>query len=318
MKMTVLLMFILLAVSPLAKAQTADNNFFSRQFNLAGPHSPEIQYFIMESQMITYALNGQRQGTDIFRLYLKCVPAQLSGKQGDEYTCLKFSVQLANSPEVEIPSLKNWSYVYNVVPSGKDDKGQVFGIDHSKFTGILDANGKALEIGKAYHVYNAFIDFHAITGVFSEKAYGGKGIQDISTIGQKIVHAAANSEAPVDLGENIEKGSVFRNGLVTLEFKGLSMVNNKECALIEYDSGESSFNMKMKPMPDMVVTTVGSSHYKGDIYKDLASNWVQKASLSEMVVSETVVPSFGSKINAVIERSIRISNVPEREMMGLK
>lgn len=311
-----LLMFFLLAFAPHLQAQTTDLNYLNRQFTLAGEHSPETQYFIMESKMTTYALNGQRQGVDIFRLYLKCVPAGISGKAGDEYTCLKFTVQLAGSPEAEIPSLKGWSYIFNTIPSGMDEKGQVFGIDHAKFNNVTDATGKPVPIDKAYHVYNAFIDFHAITGVFSEKAYGGKGIQDLTAIGQKIVHAAANSEAPVNLGENIEKGSVFKNGLVTLEFKGLSIVNGRECALIEYDSGESSFKMKMKPMPEMEVSTVGSSHYKGDIYKDLAGSWVQKADLSEMVVSETQVPSFG-KVNAVIERSIKINNVSEKEMAGL-
>lgn len=316
MKLTVLLMFFLLAFAPLRQAQTTGGNFLNRQFSLAGEHSPETQYFIMESQMITYALNGVRQGVDIFRLYLKCTPAKLSGKAGDEYTCMKFTVQLASSPEVEIPSLKGWSYMFNTIPTGMDEKGQVFGIDHAKFNSVTDANGKAVPLDKAYHVYNAFIDFHAITGVFTEKAYGGKGIQDLTAIGQKIVHAAANSEAPVNLGENIEKGSIFKNGLVTLEFKGLSLVNGKECALIEYDSGESSFKMKMRPMPEMVVNTVGSSHYKGDIYKDLAGNWVQKANLFEMVVSETDVPSFG-KVNSVIERSITIKNVDEKEMPGL-
>lgn len=316
MKLTVLLMLFLLAFAPLRQAQTTDLNCLNRQFNLAGGHSAETQYFMMESQMITYGLNGERKGVDIFRLYLKCVPKELSGKEGDEYTCLKFTVQLAGSSEAEIPSLKGWSYIYNVIPSARDEKGQVFGIDHAKFNNVTDATGKPVPIDKAYHVYNAFIDFHAITSVFSEKASGGKGIQDLTSIGQKIVHAAANSEAPVDLGENIEKGSVFKNGLVTLEFKGLSLVNGKECALIEYDSGESSFKMKMKPMPEMEVSTVGSSHYKGDIYKDLTGNWVQKASLSEMVVSETQVPTFG-KVNSVIERSIKINNVSEKDMLGL-
>jgi hypothetical protein len=35
--------------------------------------------------------------------------------------------------------------------------------------------------------------------------------------------------------------------------------------------------MKMEPMPDLEVETAGSSHYRGDIHKDLESRWVQKA-----------------------------------------
>jgi hypothetical protein len=62
-------------------------------------------------------------------------------------------------------------------------------------------------------------------------------------------------------------------------------------------------------MPTMEVPTKGSSHYWGDIYKDLAGGWIQKAVLHELVVSETTVPGLSNKINSVIERSILIKNV---------
>jgi hypothetical protein len=56
-------------------------------------------------------------------------------------------------------------------------------------------------------------------------------------------------------------GSSFKNGQITLEFKGLSVVNGKDCALIAYDSGESSFKILMQPTPEMQIQIVGSSHY---------------------------------------------------------
>ena len=61
-------------------------------------------------------------------------------------------------------------------------------------------------------------------------------------------------------------------------------------------------------MPNVKVTSKGSSHYWGDIYKDLTTGWIQKANLHEMVVSETDVPSM-SKINTVVDRSIIIKNI---------
>jgi len=67
--------------------------------------------------------------------------------------------------------------------------------------------------------------------------------------------------------------------------------------------------MIMKPMPNMEVKTRGSSHYFGDIYKDLKGGWIQKASLHEFVVSQTQVPGMTNKINGVVERTIRINNV---------
>jgi hypothetical protein len=67
--------------------------------------------------------------------------------------------------------------------------------------------------------------------------------------------------------------------------------------------------MLMKPMANMKITTKGSSHYWGDIYKDLSSGWIQKATLHEMVVSQTTIPGMTSKTNSVVERSIVIKNV---------
>jgi hypothetical protein len=63
----------------------------------------------------------------------------------------------------------------------------------------------------------------------------------------------------------------------------------------------------------MEIRTIGSSHYFGDIYKDLATQWVQKVTMAELVVSETTLPMPLNKINSVIERNIVIWNVSEDE-----
>jgi hypothetical protein len=113
----------------------------------------------------------------------------------------------------------------------------------------------------------------------------------------------------VNLGSNISEGSFFKNGEITLAFKGLSVVNDEYCALLEYDSGESSYKMIMKPVPNLEIQTIGSSHYKGDIFKDLATNWVQKVTMTEVVVSETTLPMPPNKINSVNERNIIIEYI---------
>ncbi len=291
------------------EAQTP--SILDQKFNLAGEPAQEIQYFLMESSLFSYALDGKRVGTDIFRLHLKYVPVKIAGKEGDEYTCVRFSIQQGNGPETTIPALKNWKYLFK--EAGMDEQGQVFGINHSKFENLVVSDGSAIPPDKSYHFYNAFIDFHSFCNVFAGREPEGKGIQDLTQIGQKIVHAAAFSEPPVNLGTNISEGSFFKNGEITLEFKGLSVVNGKRCALIGYDSGESFFKIIMNPMPNMEVQTTGSSHYKGDIYKDLTTNWVQKATMIEFVISETTLPMPPNKINSVIERQIIIRNVSEEE-----
>jgi hypothetical protein len=298
--------FILPSGHLFAQKKADAKAILTQQYNLVPQHSKDTQYFEMVSKLQNHALDGTPQGWDTYHLYLRCVPSNDPSK-GDEYTCLKFTAQINKAPEVSIPALANWKYNFSLTPSAKNEKGEVLGIDHSKFENVVDEHGIALPMGNAYHVYNAFIDFHSMF-VFCENSGAGNGVQNLKFMGDKIVHVASFSEPPVDLGSTVAKGSYFKNGEVTLLFKGLGLVNEKTCALLEYDSGESSFYMKMTPMPNMEVITKGSSHYWGDIYKDLASGWFQKATLHEMVVSETNVPNM-NKINAVIERSISIKNI---------
>jgi hypothetical protein len=309
--MIILSLIVLCSISPVLTAGSVvkDDAILRQTFNLGGERSQQTQYYMMESKLISYAPDGKRIGTDFYRLRLKCVPAKLAGTKGDQWTCSKFTVQFGDEPEVEVPAMKNWTYIFKIPPMGIDDKGQTLGIDHAQFANLVDTSGKALPPDKGYHVYNAFIDFHAFCDIFAERVEGGKGIQDLKSIGQKIVHSAANTEAPVNLGSSIAEGSTFKNGKVTMELKGLSMVEGAACAMVGFDSGESSYKMIVKPMPNMEVRTVGSSHYKGDIYKDLSTNWPRKVTMYELVVSETTLPMPPNKVNSVIERDIIVRNV---------
>jgi hypothetical protein len=261
----------------------------------------------MESKLQKHALDGTITGTDIYRLYLRCVPSASSKR--DEYTCLNFTVQINNASPISIPSLVNWKYFFSVdANKGDTNKALLFGIDPAKFEKIKGENGKTLPVENAYHTYNAFIDFHTMS-VFSERTAKDSGAQDLKHVGDKIVHEASYSQPGVSMGNQVSKGSYFKNGKITLEFKGLSLMNKKTCAIMEYDSGASSFYMLTKPMENMEVSTKGSSHYWGDIYKDLTTGWIQKAVLHELVVSETIVPGLSNKVNSVIERTITINNV---------
>ena len=297
----------LMAITMLCNTVTlaADDSILREPFDFTVARSPQPQLFDMETVVITYAPDGKRINTDILRLQLKCVP----GKDAEEYTCLRFALKFGDNPEVTVPAIANWSYPYKATATGMDEKGQVFGIDHAKFEKLLDSNGQPLPVDKAYYVYNAFIDFHGFCNAFAEPTTGGKGIQDLKKIGDKIVHAAANTEPPVNLGSGIKEGSTFKNGEVTLEFKGLSLVDNAPCAIIAFDSGQSSFQMTINPMPNMEVRSVGASHYKGDIHIDLASRWPRKVTMDELVVAQSTVPMLANKISAVIERNTIIRNI---------
>jgi hypothetical protein len=145
----------------------------------------------------------------------------------------------------------------------------------------------------SYPIYNSFIDFHGFCDLFARPMKGGAGIQDLKEIGQSIRHAAAFTEPPVNLGKGIKEGSVFRNGDVRLVFKGIGLVDGAACAVIGYDSGESTLKMIMPMTAEKDIVTVGGSEYLGDIYIDLATRWVRKVTLDEFVVTETRLPSMG-------------------------
>jgi hypothetical protein len=291
------------------EAKRTDDSLLRQTFDLGGPRSAQVQSYEMETRVITYAPDGKRINTDVLKLWLKRAPARVTGKEADECTCTKFTVQFGLGREVAVPAMADWSYLFKNMGAGRDEKGQVFGVDHAQFEKLVDANGQALPGDKAYFVYNCFIDFHAFCDVFAAPMAGGKGIQDLKSLGQKVVHAAAFTEAPVNLGSAIEKGSSFKNGEATLALKGLSLVDGAACALLGFDSGQSSFQMVLKPTPNMEVRSVGASHYQGDIHVDLATKWVRQAVMDELVVTESAVPTLPNKISSVIERHVTIHNV---------
>jgi hypothetical protein len=282
-------------------------------FDLAGERTPQVLYFRQETEFVHIGFDGKRSGAEIYVVTLRSVPAALSGKGGDEYTCGEFQVRRGGQPAATIPSLAGWSYIFGATPAGIDDKGQVFGIPHDKFEKVVDSRGNELPVGIRYAVYNNFIDFHGFHDVFARPTQGGGGIQDLKRIGLKIVHAAAFSEPPVTLGSGIKSGSVFRNGEVTLEFKGVSIVDGAPCALVGYNSGESTFRMIMPVAGDKDIETVGGSQYIGDLYIDLATRWVRKVTMDEFVVTETRLPGAAPKINAYTVRHLLIHLISQAE-----
>ncbi len=262
-------------------------------FDLAGPRAAGVRDYIQETRLVHMNMKGQRTGTETLTLKLRCVPAELRGKPGDEYTCLEFSLRVNDGEAVTIPVLAGWSYVYLKTATDMDEKGQVFGIPHSKFEGLVDSKGAKVDVTHGYFIYNSFIDFHGFDDIFARPSPGGAGLQDLTVPGQAIVHAAAFSEPPVNLGEGIKPGSYFRNGEVKLAFKGLGFADDRACAVIGFDSGESTFKMIMPMGPKADIVTDGGSEYIGDIYIDLETRWVRKIMLDEFVVSETLVPMAG-------------------------
>ena len=131
------------SLSYLPAQQSNASKLLKQEYNLVPQHSKDTQYYEMESKLQKHAPDGTLQGRDVYRLYLRCVPSDDSSR-GDEYTCLKFTVQINDSAEVLIPSLTNWKYFFSLTTNEEAKKGELFGIDHSKFEKLTDGNGKML------------------------------------------------------------------------------------------------------------------------------------------------------------------------------
>src|SRR6478736_5821884 len=104
-------LIILIASSPNLSAQqiATVNKILGQPYNLIAQHSKDTQYYEMESILQKHNSDGTIQETDIYHLYLRCIPSSNPSK-GDEFTCLKFTVQINNSKAVTIPSLSKWKY----------------------------------------------------------------------------------------------------------------------------------------------------------------------------------------------------------------
>jgi hypothetical protein len=308
---------VLLAIAATAWNAIAQNvsdrllAILDQPFDLAKERTPKVQYFRMETQYVHIGFDGKRTGIETYIMKLRCTPKAISGKSGDEYTCGGLELRNNDDPPVSIPSFMGWTYVLQMPSPGKNENEPLLGIPHEKFEDIKDSRGNKLD---SYRVYANFVDFHApLNDFFPRSIAWGKGIQDIKRIGDKIIHASAFQTAPIDLGKGIKPGSNFRNGEVILEFKGLSLVDGSICAIIGYDSGEGALKMLMSVSPEMEIETVGGSQFKGDIYIDLATRWVKKATMDEFVITETRMPNPAPKICAYTVRHILMRMIGKKE-----
>jgi len=282
-------------------------------FDLSIDRKPETQYYHMQTQFIHRGFDGKRAGVETYLLRIRCIPAALSGKKLDEYTCREFGLQLNNGAVTTLPTLRLFTYQFNQM-SGVLEKGPFFGIPQEPFQGMKDSLGNQLPPDICYATYNNFVDFHALSDVFSRPMKYVKGIEQLKYVGDRIVHPGAFNEAPVSLTGVVRPGSVFRNGELTLALKGISLVDDFPCALVNYDSGESTLRMAFIQGNSEDVMMDGGSQYTGDIYIDLASGWVRKVTLNEAVVTQSYTASRPNKIPGYTARHILLRMISQQDL----
>jgi hypothetical protein len=281
-------------------------------FDLSIDRKPETQYFHMQTQFIHMGFDGRRTGVETYLLRLRCIPAALSGKSLDEYMCREFGLQINNGGIVTLPALRLFNYQFDLM-SGIVGKGPVFGIPHEPFGGMKDSLGNPISPDISYAAYNNFVDFHGLSDVFSRPMKFGKGIQDLKYVGDRVIHVAAFTEASVSLDKVVKPGSVFHNGEITLELKGISLVDHCPCALVNYDSGESTLRMTFAQSNNEEVMTEGGSEYTGDLYIDLATGWLRKATLDEFVITQSNTTRAPNKTPSYTVRHLLLRLISQQD-----
>ena len=280
-----------------------------QEFDLVGDRSMDTHYYLVQTEVVTRSSSGKLKSTDNYRQLLMVEPGGGANGEADKFTCARFFVQSDGNPEVTIPALAGYSYEVDRRRLDKhdlDDRGQLYGIPEATFEGLTDHTGAKLSFEVGYQVYSAFFYYHGFTN-YAEPTSEGNGLQDLKRVGDKIVHDAAFVESPIP-GKLAKEGSSWKNGEVTLEFEGLTVLDGKTCAILGFDSGDCPWVMPMNYMPVMNLKTVGNSNYRGDIYLDLGTKWVRKL---EMILSEITVTSMWG---VPVDKSIPVSKLSIRAM----
>jgi hypothetical protein len=280
-----------------------------QEFDLVGDRSTETHYYHIQTKVVLRSSNGKLKSSDIYRQQLLVEPGGGDGGKGDKFTCASFSVQKGDSQEVTIPALKGFSYEVNkesLDRNGIDEQGQLYGIPEEIFEGLTDATGAELPFDVCYQVYSAFFYFNGYTD-YTEPTSEGKGVQNLKRIGDKVIHDGAFAESPVP-GKLAKEGSSWKNGEITLEFKGLTVIHDRPCAILSLDSGDCTLVMPMTYMPIMNLKTIGVSNYRADIYLDLETKWVRKL---ELILSEITNTSMWG---ITVDKSVPVSTLAIRAM----
>jgi hypothetical protein len=263
---------------------------FEQEHDLVGKRSMETHYYLVQSELGTHTNKGVLKSTDVYREYLKVEPGDRSAGEADRFTCKKFSLKRGDAPEMTIPSLAGFSYDVNkdlLDANGIDENGELYSVPEETFEGLVDDSGAQLPFEVGYQVYSAFYYYHSYTD-YAEATSQGVGIQDLKSIGDKVVVEGSFTQSPLP-GKLAKDSAFWKNGEITLAFNGLSVVDGKTCAVLGLDSGVCHWSMPMTYMPIMNLKTVGVSNYQADIYLDMDSKWVRKLDLVLFEITKTTM-----------------------------
>ncbi len=297
------------------KKNANELDILAKEYNLCGVRSSEPQFYLVQHEVITHTSNGKPKLIDNYKMRLKCEPRdRKAGEIVDKYTCVDFFVKRKNTLEVSIPSLAGWSYEFSkqlLNDEGFDSGGQMMGIPHNKFDNLTDSNSAKLPIELPYQIYSLFTYFHTCCNMLIEPNQIGINIEDLKKVGDRSVSEIC-PELPIDLGKVILKGSTFKTGKETLEFKGLGIVDDVACAIIGYEAIGGSWTAYIQAAPLMKVKTIGGTQIRAEIHVDLVSFWMKKATYIVTDITKTTLYGIPVDISVPVT-TLTIKSVPKAE-----
>ena len=250
-------------------------------FDLAVDKPQGDHTFDIHSWYGHYSPTGVRLSSEDLTIRIRC------GATADvPVTCLEAKLSVNDAPAVAIAELTDWSYHFDSTITGADARGPLWGIPHDRFSALTDGQGNPLPFSLRYAAYTALIDFHSINDEFGRPSPFGPGLQDLTAIGQRVVHPASFVAAQMHFGTEVRPGSTFKNGQVTLDLVEMSIVGQAVCAVVEYDAGESTLKMIIDPGGGQTSVIEGGSQYQGLMYLDLTSGWARRATLEEYMIAK--------------------------------
>jgi len=127
----------------------------------------------------------------------------------------------------------------------------------------------------------------------------GTNIEDLKKVGDKSI-SEISPELPIDLGTNILKGSTYKTGQTVLEFKGLSTIDDAACAIVGYEEIGGLWTAYILAAPLMKVKTNGGTQIRAEIFIDLASLWMKKATYIVTDITKTTLYGIPVEISVPI------------------
>ena len=154
------------------------------------------------------------------------------------------------------------------------------------------------------------MDAHAQFELLRTETHGG--ISHIKKIGDRVSTPGAHQEGGWDFPPMITD-STFANGDYDTIFTGLSIIDGKTCAILEYINADSRLNSKMQVTPKMLFDQDGTSNFWGHIYVDLESGKLLKGDLYEYVVVQIEGPPISEQMRLFERRIVTIEKITREQ-----